>query len=91
MPPRFQWILAEEEPAENGEHKSEDGNIDEILHDTVAVNGIQWQFGVHGHVEYVCAESSCADTDYNGDNTLSEEEQWATLVNGLDIKRHGEP
>lgn len=37
MPPRFQWILAEEESAEDSEYEGEDGYVDEILHYTVAM------------------------------------------------------
>ena len=43
VPPRLDGIVAEEEPAEDGEHEGKHGNADEIHHETIAVDGVQRQ------------------------------------------------
>ena len=56
MPPWFDGIIEEEESPEEGEREGEDGDIDYIVDDRVAMNSVEWQLGVHGHAENVGSE-----------------------------------
>ena len=91
VPPGFDGVIAEEESAEESECEGEDGDIDKIVDDRVAMDSVERQLGVHGHVENVGSEYTGYHTDRSGDDTLCEEEQRATFVDSLDIEWHGEP
>ena len=56
MPPWFDGIIIEEESPDEGEREGEDGDIDYIVDDRVAMYSVERQLWVHGHTENVGSE-----------------------------------
>ena len=56
MPPWFDGIITEEESPEEGEREGEDGDIDYIVDDRVAMYSVERQLWVHRHAENVGSE-----------------------------------
>ena len=56
MPPWFDGIIIEEESPEEGEREGEDGDIDKLVDDSVAMYSVERQLWVHRHAEDVGSE-----------------------------------